>query len=61
MSLLDLEIESRTSIGRFLAAARSQVEEEAWERAWERAWEEGLAMNLEQAISYALEGTEGHT
>jgi predicted ATPase/class 3 adenylate cyclase len=54
MALLDLEARHYSELPR--ATAHSQVEEEAWER----AWEEGRAMNLEQAISYALEGTEVH-
>jgi predicted ATPase len=39
---------------RYLAAARSLLNEAAWEA----AWEEGQAMTWEAAISYALEGAE---
>jgi non-specific serine/threonine protein kinase len=52
MSLMDLE--AREEVEHSVPTARSEVEEETWER----AWEEGRAMNLDEAISYALEGTE---
>jgi hypothetical protein len=39
---------------RYLAAARSLINEAVWEA----AWEEGQAMTREAAISYALEGAE---
>jgi predicted ATPase/class 3 adenylate cyclase len=55
MGLLDLE--AREDSEALLATARSQVEEEAWER----AWEEGRAMNLDEAISYALEDARERT
>ncbi len=38
-----------------LAAARSQLEEEAWSE----SWAEGKAMPLERAIAYALSEEEG--
>jgi hypothetical protein len=50
MPLLDLE--ARKFVERFPTTARSRVEEEAWEK--------GRAMNLAQAVSYALEeGADG--
>jgi hypothetical protein len=38
----------------YLTATRSQLDE----RLWQEAWAEGRAMNMEEAISYALEGKE---
>ncbi len=55
MPLLDLE--AREDFEHPKASARSEVEEEAWER----AWEEGRTMDLDEAISYALEDAEGRT
>ena len=52
-----LDLEAREHFEHTVETARSEVELEAWER----AWEEGRTMNLDQAISYALEGTEEHT
>jgi DNA-binding CsgD family transcriptional regulator len=40
----------RTRYGRHMAAASSLVDEEAWKE----AWAEGKAMELEQAVEYAL-------
>ncbi len=37
---------------RNLAAARAQLDEDAWMA----AWEQGRGMTMEQAIAYALEG-----
>ena len=51
-----MDLDARQDLELPWATARSQVEEEAWER----AWEEGRTMNLDEAISYALEGTEEH-
>lgn len=52
-----LDLEAREHFEHPVETARSEVEVEAWER----AWEEGRTMNLDEAISYALEGTEEHT
>ncbi len=49
-----LDLEARKLSERSPTTARSRVEEEAWEQ----AWEEGRAMNLAQAVSYALEEEE---
>ncbi|CAN5297899.1 LuxR family transcriptional regulator [soil metagenome] len=55
MTLLDLEAREHSELP--VTSARSGVEEEAWEQ----AWEEGRAMNLDEAISYALEDAEERT
>ncbi|CAA9446223.1 MAG: hypothetical protein AVDCRST_MAG58-447 [uncultured Rubrobacteraceae bacterium] len=47
-----LDLEAREGSEHLMATARSQVEEEAWE--------EERAMDLDEAISYALEDAEEH-
>jgi tetratricopeptide (TPR) repeat protein len=49
----------RVDYERNVANARAQLGGEAEkEAAWEKAWQEGRAMNMEQAIEYALQDTD---
>jgi predicted ATPase/class 3 adenylate cyclase len=47
----------RAAYERNLAAARAQLDEDAWLE----AWEQGSQMDIEQAISYALEEADHHS
>jgi predicted ATPase len=47
----ELERDVKAEVDRDVAAARAQLDEEAWAK----AWEEGRAMSMEEAIEYALQ------
>lgn len=51
---LPLEPSEKLIYDRWIAAARSQVDEETWTR----TWKQGRAMSLEEAITYALSESE---